>query len=90
VINALAFAPSQGPEAAGIAGPVVDATDDDTITVLEALLIGVPLMDIQEMGGWETFAMVKRYAHLLPAHLAHRATVIDGLIDTNLAQPPNS
>ena len=33
---------------------------------------GVPLTDIQEMGGWETYAMVKRYAHLLPAHLAHR------------------
>jgi integrase len=49
---------------------------------------GVPLTDIQEMGGWETFAMVKRYAHLLPAHLAHRAKVIDELIDTNLAQQP--
>jgi integrase len=49
---------------------------------------GVPLTDIQEMGGWETYAMVKRYAHLLPAHLAHRAKVIDELIDTKLAQPP--
>lgn len=25
---------------------------------------GVPLSDIQEMGGWETPAMVQRYAHL--------------------------
>jgi integrase len=39
---------------------------------------GVPLSDIQEMGGWETYAMVKRYAHLLPAHLAHRAELLTG------------
>lgn len=51
---------------------------------------GVPLSDIQEMGGWETPAMVQRYAHLSPAHLAHRAQLLDGLIDTNSAQPPNS
>lgn len=49
---------------------------------------GVPLTDIQEMGGWETYSMVKRYAHLLPAHLAHHARVIDGLINTDLAQSP--
>jgi len=47
---------------------------------------GVPLSDIQEMGGWETPAMVQRYAHLSPAHLAHRAKVLDGLIGTNSAQ----
>jgi hypothetical protein len=46
------------------------------------------LADIQEMGGWETYAMVKGYAHLLPAHLAHRAKVIDELLDTKLAQSP--
>ena len=51
---------------------------------------GVPLSDIQEMGGWETYAMVKRYAHLLPAHLAHRARVIDELMNTNSAQLPKS
>lgn len=50
---------------------------------------GAPLTDIQEMGGWETYAMVKRYAHLLPAHMAHHARVIDGLINTDLAQSPN-
>jgi integrase len=54
---------------------------------------GVPLNDIQEMGAWETTSMVRRYAHLSPAHLVHRAKVIDGLINTNLAQvenPPKS
>ena len=50
---------------------------------------GVPLNDIQEMGAWQTAAMVRRYAHLSPAHLAHRAKAIDELIDTNLAQLPN-
>ncbi len=51
---------------------------------------GVPLSDIQEMGGWETAAVVQRYTHLSPAHLAHRAQLLDGLIDTNLAQSENS
>lgn len=51
---------------------------------------GVPLSDIQEMGGWETYAMVKRYAHLLLAHMAHRARVIDKLMNTNSAQSPNT
>ena len=51
---------------------------------------GVPLNDIQEMGGWETAAMVRRYAHLSPAHLAHRAKLLDGLIDTNSAQSPDA
>jgi len=51
---------------------------------------GVPLNDIQEMGGWETAAMVRRYAHLSPAHLAHRAEVLDGLIDANSVQSPKS
>lgn len=32
--------------------------------------------------------MVKRYAHLLPAHMAHHARVIDGLINTDSAQSP--
>ena len=50
---------------------------------------GVPLTDIQEMGVWETVAMVKRYAHWLAAHLAHRARVIDELIITDWAPSPN-
>ena len=46
--------------------------------------------DIQEMGGWETAAMVRRYAHLSPAHLAHRAKLLDELIDTNPPQSPEA
>jgi len=44
----------------------------------------------REYLGWETPSMVQRYAHLSPAHLAHRAKLLDGLIDTNSAQQPNA
>jgi integrase len=27
---------------------------------------GTPLFDLQEMGGWKSAAMVRRYAHLAP------------------------
>ena len=47
---------------------------------------GVPISDIQEMGAWESVEMVRRYAHLAPAHLARRAEVVDKLLDTNSAQ----
>ena len=30
---------------------------------------GVPLSVLQEMGGWESIEMVRRYAHLAPNHL---------------------
>lgn len=30
---------------------------------------GVPLQVVQELGGWATYAMVLKYAHLSPAHL---------------------
>jgi integrase len=51
---------------------------------------GVPMHELQEMGGWQTAAMVQRYARLSPAHLAHRAKLLDGLIDTNSAQSPDT
>ncbi|MEQ1773742.1 MAG: site-specific integrase [Burkholderiales bacterium] len=47
---------------------------------------GVPISDIQEMGAWESAEMVRRYAHLSPAHLAKRAEVVDNLLGTNSAQ----
>jgi integrase len=31
---------------------------------------GTPLHVLQELGGWETPAMVRRYAHLATGHLA--------------------
>jgi integrase len=34
---------------------------------------GTPMFALQELGGWESPAMVRRYAHLAPAHLAQHA-----------------
>jgi integrase len=48
---------------------------------------GTPLYDLQEMGGWKSESMVRRYAHLAPANLAKHAEVITPLLEgTNLAQ----
>jgi integrase len=41
---------------------------------------GTPLYDLQEMGGWKSAAMVRRYAHLAPAQMARHAAVVDGLL----------
>jgi len=43
---------------------------------------------LQEMVAWESEGMVRRNAHLAPAHLAEHAERIAGLIGgTDLAQP---
>jgi integrase len=48
---------------------------------------GTPLYDLQEMGGWKSAAMVRRYAHLAPAQMARHAAVVDGLLrGTSTAQ----
>jgi integrase len=39
----------------------------------------VPLSILQEMGGWESIEMVRRYAHLAPNHLTEHARQIDVL-----------
>lgn len=40
---------------------------------------GVPLSVLQEMGGWESIEMVRRYAHLAPNHLSEHARQIDAI-----------
>jgi hypothetical protein len=40
----------------------------------------MPLYDLQEMGDWKSAAMVRRYAHMAPAHMARHAAVVDGLL----------
>lgn len=48
---------------------------------------GTPLYDLQEMGGWKSAEMVRRYAHLAPAHLAKHAAIVENLLcGTNTAQ----
>lgn len=42
---------------------------------------GVPLYAVQEMGGWKTASMVRRYAHLAPAiNLKYAQTIDDDMI----------
>jgi len=37
---------------------------------------GTPIYELQELGGWESAEMVRRYAHLAPEHLAKAAARI--------------
>lgn len=45
---------------------------------------GVPLYALQEMGGWKTASMVRKYAHLSPAHNLKYAQRIDGMLSNTL------
>lgn len=48
---------------------------------------GVPLHEVQVMGGWTTYNIVLRNAHLEPERFAAHASVVDRkLNDTFLAQ----
>jgi integrase len=38
---------------------------------------GTPLHVLQELGGWSSAEMVRRYAHLAPGHLAEHASAIE-------------
>lgn len=51
---------------------------------------GTPLYVLQEMGGWQTAAMVRRYAHLAPSHMApHAEAVSAAVLDTLTAHAKN-
>lgn len=41
---------------------------------------GTPTHELQQLGGWRTGAMVERYAHLAPDHLANAAARLDSLL----------
>ncbi len=51
---------------------------------------GTSLSKLQEMGGWDSIEMVRRYAHLAPEHLAVEVANIEDLLQgmngTNMAQ----
>ena len=42
---------------------------------------GTPTHELQHLGGWRTGAMVERYAHLAPDHLAIAASRLDAVLD---------
>lgn len=50
---------------------------------------GVPLVALQEMGGWQDIRMIYKYAHLAPEHLHHHASLLDKALDTDLAHNQN-
>lgn len=41
---------------------------------------GTPTHELQRLGGWRTGAMVERYAHLAPDHLAQSASRLDSVL----------
>lgn len=45
---------------------------------------GTPISVLQEMGGWESIEMVRRYAHLSPNHLTHHAKQIDSILEVDV------
>ena len=47
---------------------------------------GTSLQEVQELGGWASYDMVLRYAHLAGQHLKRVAGNVDGTIGTNLGQ----
>lgn len=51
-----------------------------------AVQSGVPLFALQEMAGWETPGMARRYAHVAAGHLAAYADKMPSVHGTNLAQ----
>lgn len=51
---------------------------------------GVPLSVLQEMGGWESIEMVRRYAHLAPNHLTEHAKQIDAIFGVDVPNMSHS
>jgi integrase len=47
---------------------------------------GATLSELQELGGWKSASMVRRYAHLSANHLMKVSSKLDGLIDKNLSE----
>ena len=41
---------------------------------------GTPMYELQEMGGWKSSEMVRRYAHLAPAQMAKHAEVVGNML----------
>lgn len=45
---------------------------------------GTPTHELQRLGGWRTGAMVERYAHLAPDHLAQAASRLDSVLGATM------
>ncbi len=53
------------------------------------VMAGVDLRTVQELGGWRNLAMVQRYAHLSPSHLAEAVERLARRNFTTLLQTPD-
>lgn len=45
---------------------------------------GTPLNALQELGGWSSYEMVMRYAHLAPDHLSSYANNLEKIVENRL------
>ncbi len=58
---------------------------------LLSYIIGADTLSVlQEMGGWESIEMVRRYAHLAPNHLTEHARKIDDIFGDNVPNMSHS
>ena len=51
------------------------------------IMSGTSLQELMELGGWKSFEMVLRYAHLAPEHLSTAAQRIERVWDVVEGQP---
>lgn len=51
------------------------------------IMSGTSLQELMELGGWKSFEMVLRYAHLAPEHLSKAAQRIERVWDVVEGQP---
>ena len=62
--------------------------EEDSLRIYRLAQPGAPMNVLQELGGWESEEMVRRYAHLSkPQILEHAELVSNVFIGTNLAHP---
>lgn len=54
------------------------------------IMAGVPISVLQEMGGWQTIDMVRRYAHFSSGHLSQHASLIDDIFKQNVSNMSHS
>ncbi|WP_336792805.1 site-specific integrase [Pantoea anthophila] len=54
------------------------------------IMSGVPISVLQEMGGWQTIDMVRRYAHFSSGHLSQHAKLIDDIFMKNVPNMSHS
>jgi hypothetical protein len=50
---------------------------------------GTSLQELMEPGGWKSYEMVLRYAHLAPDHVSHAAARIERKI-VNIVEPDST